>query len=70
MGEPSETPKKIIDLRSAEVIKIKGADGFFTTLTEKVEALDAAGRVDQLLLDSQPLVFNRLRHKPQQTYGG
>ena len=38
-GETSEQAERLINLRGAEVIPIDGADAFFSTLGEKIEAL-------------------------------
>lgn len=44
MGEPSESAGRPIELRGAEVIRIKDADSFFGDLSEKVRSLEEIDR--------------------------
>jgi hypothetical protein len=43
-GEPSDTARRLIDHRGAQVIPIKDADTFFNSAYRQVEALDAFSR--------------------------
>jgi len=43
-GDPSATAKKLIEIRRAQVVTIKGADAFFTQVKENVLALESFPR--------------------------
>lgn len=40
IGEPTERANELISRRKANIIKIKGADDFFTNINDKIEALE------------------------------
>ncbi len=50
-GEPSESARRLITHRQAQVIKIQDADSFFTELLQKVESLEAISRPHPLSVE-------------------
>ncbi len=64
-GEPSESARKLIDHRAAQLIPIRDADNFFSTLQEQVHSLEEFSRPHPLSTEAAVASLKRYLSEPK-----
>ena len=64
-GEPGEAAQRLIDHRRAETVSIDGADSFFQTLQEYVEAVEQFSRPHPLSIEASVAALKRYISEPR-----
>lgn len=64
-GKPSERAQDLIDHRSAKVVEIAGADGFFSEVAERVEALARSSQASPVTTDMLVARVKRYVARPE-----